>query len=150
LPDITKYFPNCPKSLYNEKGLVDFLAVCATRLRNELGSIVDGAEGADCCVDTLDHQQTRDDDPEGVHEDEVSPVVGGLRARVCDVEDVMVEHGGCVVKNVAIELAERDDELERVAEGVVVGDETGGDEGEGTPEGLSLIVSNKYTREKGR
>jgi hypothetical protein len=62
----------------------------------------------------------------------------------------VVEHGGCIVENVAVELAERDDELEGVAEGVVVGDKTGGDEGEGTPEGLSLIVSTKYTREKCR
>jgi hypothetical protein len=75
-------FRDCAKSLYAEKRLVDLLAVGASRLRNELGGIVDGAERTDCRVDTLDHQQTRDDDPEGVHEDEVAPVVCGLRARV--------------------------------------------------------------------
>jgi hypothetical protein len=53
----------------------------------------------------------------------------------------VVEHGGSVVEDVAVELAERDDELEGVAEGVVVGDEAGANEREGTPEGLSGKVS---------
>jgi hypothetical protein len=53
----------------------------------------------------------------------------------------MVKHGGCVVEHVAVELAKGDDELKRVAKRVVIGDETGCDEGEGTPEGLSLDVS---------
>jgi hypothetical protein len=52
---------------------------------------------------------------------------------------VVVEHGGGVVEDVAVELAEGDDELERVAQGVVVSDERGGDEGEGAPEGLTLL-----------
>jgi hypothetical protein len=53
----------------------------------------------------------------------------------------VVEHGGRVVENVAVELAERDDELERVADGVVVGDESGADEGERAPKGLAKSVS---------
>ncbi len=40
----------------------------------------------------------------------------------------MVEKRGCVVQNVAVELAERDDKLERVAERMVHGDQVGGDE----------------------
>lgn len=51
----------------------------------------------------------------------------------------MVEHGGGVVEDVTVELAERDDELEGVAEGVVVGDEASANEREGTPEGLSNV-----------
>jgi hypothetical protein len=49
----------------------------------------------------------------------------------------VVEHGGRVVENVTIELAQRDDELQRVAERVVVRDQSGGDEGTGSPESLS-------------
>jgi hypothetical protein len=117
--------------------LVRLLAVDATGPLHQLCRVVDGAECAPCGVHTLDHQPPGDDDPEGVHEDEVSPVVGGLGARVCNVEDVVVEHGGRVVENVTIELAERDDELQRVAERVVVRDQGGGDERTGSPESLS-------------
>jgi hypothetical protein len=122
------------------KTLVDLLAVHTAGALQQLVRIVDSAECAPGCVDALDHQKARDDDPEGVHEDKVAPVVCGLGARVRDVEDVVVEHGGGVVEDVAVELAERDDELERVADGVVVGDEAGGDEGERAPECLRRVL----------
>jgi hypothetical protein len=109
---------------------------------HQLCGIVDGAECADGGSDALVHQEAGDDDPEGVHEDKVAPVVAGLGTRVRDVEDVVVEHGGGIVEDVAVELAERDDELEGVAEGVVVGDERGGHEGQRTPEGLAGGVSD--------
>lgn len=99
--------------------------------------VVDGAECAPCRVDALDHQEARNDDPESIHKDKVAPVVCGLGARVRDVEDVVVEHGGRVVKHIAVKLAERDDELEGVANGVVVSDENGADEGQRAPKCLS-------------
>jgi hypothetical protein len=60
--------------------LVRLLAVDATGPLHDLCRIVDGVKCAPCGVHTLDHQPPGDDDPEGVHEDEVSPVVGGLGA----------------------------------------------------------------------
>jgi hypothetical protein len=117
--------------------LVDLLAIGTASPLHQLCRIVDGTECAHCRGDALVHEETRDDDPESIHQDKVAPVVAGLGARVRDVEDVVVEHGGGIVKDVTVELAERDDELERVAEGVVVGDEAGGNEGQRTPEGLA-------------
>lgn len=84
----------------------------------------------------MPHEVTRDDDPEGVHQDKVAPVVELLRARVRQVEDVVVEQRGSVVQDVAVELAKGDDELGRVAQRVVNGDEVGGEEGAGAPEDL--------------
>jgi hypothetical protein len=119
------------------KCLVDLLTVHAASPLHQLGRVVDGAECAPCRVDALDHQPTGDDDPEGVHENEVAPVVRGLGARVRNVEDVVVEHGGSVVEDIAVELAKRDNELEGVAERMVVGDEGSGNEGQRTPKGLA-------------
>lgn len=56
----------------------------------------------------------------------------------------MVEERGRVVENVTVELAQRDDELQRVAQRVVDGDEVGGEEGEGTPEGLRKSISKLF------
>jgi hypothetical protein len=123
--------------------LVGLLAVDATGPLHQLCRVIDGAECAPRGVHALDHEPPWDDNPEGVHEDEVSPVVRGFGARVCDVEDVVIEHGGRVVEDVAVELAERDDELQRVAERVVVRDKGGSDEGAGAPESLSKRVSQK-------
>ena len=113
-------------------------------LLQQLGGIVDGAESTDGSVDALVHQVAGDDDPEGVHQHEVAPVVGGLGAGVGNVEDVVVEQRGRVVEDVTVELAQRDDELQGVAQGVVHGDEVGGEEGEGSPEGLRKPVSNFF------
>jgi hypothetical protein len=117
--------------------LVNLLAVHAPCPLHQLCGVVYRTECAPCGVYALHHQPARNDNPESIHQDKVSPVVSGLGARVRHVENVMIEHGGCVVENVAVELTEGDDELEGVAERVVVGDETGGDEGKGAPEGLS-------------
>jgi hypothetical protein len=95
----------------------------------------------------LPHEEARKNDPKGVHEHEIAPVIGGLRERVCHVEDIVIGHVGRVVEDVAVELAQRDDELERVAERVVVGDENSANKGERTPEGLS---QRETMREKGR
>lgn len=109
-------------------------------LLQQLRGVVDSAEGAHGGVDALVHEVAGDDDPEEVHQDKVAPVVGCLGAGVGDVEDVVVEQGRRVIQDVAVELAERDNELERVAERVVDGDQVGGDEGEGSPEGLRALV----------
>lgn len=61
----------------------------------------------------------RDDDPEEVHEEVVAPKVVGLGPAVGDVKDVMVEHAGGVVEDVAVELAQRDDDLQGVTERAV-------------------------------
>ena len=114
-------------------------------LLQQLGGIVDGFESTDGSVDALVHQVAGDDDPEGVHQHEVAPVVGSLGAGVGNIEDVVVEQRGRVVENVAVELAQRDDELQGVAQGVVDGDEVGGEEGEGTPEGLPKSVNELFT-----
>ena len=52
----------------------------------------------------------------------------------------MVEERGCVVEHIAVELSERDDELSRVSERVVDGDEVGSDEGTGAPEDLEVWI----------
>ena len=49
----------------------------------------------------------------------------------------MVEQRGGVVQDVAVELAEGDDELGGVAQWVVDGDEVCGEVGAGTPEDLA-------------
>jgi hypothetical protein len=54
----------------------------------------------------------------------------------------VVEQGRSVVQYVAVELTERDDELGGVAEGVVDGDEVGGEEGTRAPEDLLERVSH--------
>lgn len=104
-------------------------------------SIVDSGEGAPCGHDTLVDEVSWNDDPEGVHQHKVSPVVELLGARVGEVEDVVVEERGSVVQDIAVKLAERDDELGRVAAGVVDGDEVGGEEGTGPPEDLEKSKS---------
>lgn len=48
----------------------------------------------------------------------------------------MVEERGGVVEHITVELAERNNELEGVAERVIDGDEIGGDEGAGAPKDL--------------
>jgi hypothetical protein len=111
-------------------------------LLQQLGGVIDSLESANGSVDALVHQVAWNDNPEGVHQDKVAPVVSGLGAGVGNVEDVVVEQRGCVVQDIAVELTERDNELERVAQRVVNGNEVGSDEGEGSPEGLSKLVSN--------
>lgn len=112
-------------------------------LLQQLRGVVDSAESTDSSVDALVHEVAGNDNPEGVHQDEVAPVVSGLRASVGDVQDVVVEERGCVVENVAIELAQRDDKLQGIAQRVVDSNEIGGEEGERAPE--SLQTRSVYT-----
>jgi len=48
----------------------------------------------------------RNDDPEPIHQNIVSPEVVRLWSRVADVIAVVIEDAGRVVKHVAVELAE--------------------------------------------
>jgi hypothetical protein len=141
-----QFFVRCCKPAASEVRHLSLLLVVAhlLGLLQQLGGIVDGAESTDGGVDALVHQVAGDDDPEGVHQHEVAPVVGGLGAGVGNIEDVVVEERGRVVENVTVELAQRDDELQRVAQRVVDGDEVGGEEGEGTPEGLRTSISKLF------
>jgi hypothetical protein len=76
------------------------------------------------------------DDPEGVHQDKVSPVVRSLWPRVGETQHALVEQARRVVQHVAVELAERYDDLEGVTERVVDGDERGREKRERAPGGL--------------
>jgi hypothetical protein len=115
---------------------VDLLSTGPTHACHQLRSIVGCVECAPRRSHALPHEPTRNHDPEGVHEHKVSPVVRRLRTRVRHVENVVIEHGRRIVQHVAVELAERDDELERPAQRMVVCDKNSGDEGARTPENL--------------
>lgn len=78
----------------------------------------------------------RDDDPEEVHEEVVAPKVVGLGPAVGNVKDVMVEHAGGVVEDVAVELAQRDDDLQGVTQGAVRCDHVCHEERERSPADL--------------
>lgn len=71
--------------------------------------------------------------PNEVHEEVISPKVEKFRSRVRDLSVIVIEHAGCIVEDQAVDLAYADDDLERVAEGMRVGDEEGHDEAEGSP-----------------
>jgi hypothetical protein len=146
-----RHAPTCPKhvsktSIIESNRDLCLLLVVAhlLGLLQQLGGIVDSLESANGSIDTLVHQVAGDNNPESVHQDKVAPVVGGLGAGVGNIEDVVVEERGRVVENVTVELAQRDDELQRVAQRVVDGDEVGGEEGEGTPEGLRTSISKLF------
>jgi hypothetical protein len=55
----------------------------------------------------------------------------------------VIEHACRIVQNIAVQLAERNDGLEGVTERVIGCDEAGGEEGEGTPEGLPGVRTLK-------
>jgi hypothetical protein len=142
-----RHAPTCPKhvsktSIIESNRDLCLLLVVAhlLGLLQQLGGIVDSLESANGSIDTLVHQVAGDNNPESVHQDKVAPVVGGLGAGVGNIEDVVVEQRSCVVQDVAVELAERDDELEGVAQRMVNSDEVGCNEGEGSPEGLFMSV----------
>lgn len=90
-------------------------------------------EGLGSGAHALDHNAAGDDDPEGVHQDVVSVEVKGLRTAVHLIVHLLVEEAGGVVEDVAIELAQADDDGGRVAQRVVDEDEVGDGEGEWAP-----------------
>lgn len=98
---------------------------------------LDGLElrkGTGDLADAGEDEPRGDDDPEEVAEEVVGPEVDALRAAVDDLVDDLVEGAGGVVQDVAVELAQADDDLERVAHGQVLDNAVGAEEGEGAPE----------------
>lgn len=84
---------------------------------------------------------SRNDNPEEVHEEVVSPVVVGLRSGVRNAEVVVVEQTGSVIQDVAVDLTKRDHSLQRVTQRVVGGDHTSNDKGERSPADLTTRPS---------
>lgn len=85
-------------------------------------------------TDALKDQGTGDDDPEGVAQEVVGPEIVVLGPAVVFLVHEHGEGAGGVVQDVAIDLADADDELERVAQGVAGHDGVGDEEGDGAPE----------------
>jgi len=85
----------------------------------------------------------RENHPNEVHEEVVTPEVQKLGSRVRDLRVVVIEHAGCVVENQAVDLAHADDDLEGVAQRVRVCDEEGYDKADRAPCELSIGPSNQ-------
>ena len=71
--------------------------------------------------------------PDKVHEEVVTPKVQKLRSAVSNLLVVVVEHAGSIVEYKTINLSNRDNDLERVAEGMLSGDECGNNKAQWTP-----------------
>jgi hypothetical protein len=84
----------------------------------------------------------RENHPDEVHEEVISPEVQKLRSRVCDLRIVVIEHAGCVVEDQTVDLANTDDDLERMAERVRICDEKGYNEADRPPCKLPIDPSN--------
>merc|ERR1712226_1617792 len=112
---------------------IRLLVPLLAQLLHQSRRIIDSRKGAPGSHDTLVHEVSRDDDPESIHEDKVSPEVELLWTRVRQVEDVVVKERSGVVQDVAVELAERDNELGWVSEWVVDRNEVGSQEGARSP-----------------
>jgi hypothetical protein len=87
-------------------------------------------------VDSVDNQNTWEDDPESIHQDKVSPEVCCLRPRVAQIENIVVEHAGSIVQDVAVELPKGHDDLEGISERVVDSDKSSGHERHRAPKDL--------------
>jgi hypothetical protein len=57
----------------------------------------------------------RNHDPDEVHEKEVEPEIICFWPAICQILVVVIEHAGCIVKNIAIYLAQRHQSLKRVS-----------------------------------
>lgn len=75
----------------------------------------------------------RNNEPEGIHEDEVEPEVVGLRAIEPLPGIQVIEQTGQVVERIAVELARGHEGLNRMAVRGVSDDEHGREEGERSP-----------------
>lgn len=102
--------------------------VGSTALLQQPLGLVERVKSPPRCAHSGIDEIERNDNPEGVHEHKVTPEVKRLRARVRTVEEVVVEQARGIVEHVAVELSERDDDLEWIAERVVGRDEAGGHE----------------------
>ena len=78
--------------------------------------------------------------PDEVHEEIISPEVIRFRPTVCKALGIMIKHARGIVKYISIDLAQGDECLERMTEGMLVSDEQCDSEGHGTPTDLNLDV----------
>ena len=98
----------------------------------------------------LPDQQQRNDDPEGVAKEVICEEIESLGSAVtCELHPVVKGTGG-VVEDITVELAEADDYLQWVAEGVVGRDEVSADEGERPPERRSNGLHAGHERVLGK
>lgn len=107
------------------------LRLLDSRSRLDLGEYLCGL------ADALLDKQQRNNNPEEVAEEVVSPEVESFRSAVDNVVDDLLERADGIVQDVAVQLAQADDELEGVAQRVVDNDEVDAEEGHWAPENSS-------------
>jgi hypothetical protein len=61
---------------------------------------------------------SREHHPDEIHEEVIPPEIQKLRTRISNLLVVMIKHAGCIVQNQPVDLADADDDLEGVAEGM--------------------------------
>lgn len=83
---------------------------------------------------TVSHQSQRNDNPKGIAQHKISPVVVTLRAGVGHPVHILIVPANNVVQHITIELAHADEQLERVSPGVVRDGGVGDEEGQRAPE----------------
>lgn len=97
-------------------------------------SSLDLGKSPDSLPDALDEQRHGDHDPDKVAEEVVPPEVEALGTAVDDLEDALAEEAGTIVEEVAVDLAQADDELQRESDRVVLDGGPGQEKREGTPD----------------
>lgn len=97
-------------------------------------------------LDTVTHQTQRNDDPEGIAQHKVRPVVVSLRTRVRNAIHKLVVPANDVVQHITVQLAHADEQLERMSPGVVGDGSVGDEERQRAPEESS---DGFHTHDKG-
>jgi hypothetical protein len=75
----------------------------------------------------------RENHPDEVHKEVISPKIQKLRSRICNLLVVVIEHASSIVENKPIDLADTYDDLEGVAERVACCDECCNNKAEWSP-----------------
>jgi hypothetical protein len=65
-----------------------------------------------------------EDHPNEVHEEIIDPEVQELRSAICNALIIMVKHACSIVEDETVYLADGDDYLQRMAQGMIYGDES--------------------------
>lgn len=71
---------------------------------------------------------TRNDNPDKIQEKVVKPKVIRFRPAICEPFMVMIEHARSIVENIAIDLTQGNQGLQRVTKGMLSSDQHGHDE----------------------
>lgn len=79
--------------------------------------------------------------PDEVHKEVIEPEVVRLGSAIDQAEEVFVERISRIVENVAVNLAEGDDQLQGLTEGVLDGDIVGDEERKRSPAHLNNQIS---------